>query len=76
MNYVRKLGFEETPDYNFLRELFSKVLKDIGERDDGVFDWLSINNDKVESLDVLSDKLRTGLEQDVCNLTQLSATEC
>ncbi|KAF6754541.1 kinase-like protein [Ephemerocybe angulata] len=27
MNYVRKLGFEETPDYDFLRELFTKVLR-------------------------------------------------
>jgi len=27
MNYVCRLGFEETPDYDFLRELFTKVLK-------------------------------------------------
>jgi hypothetical protein len=27
LNYVWKLGFEETPDYNFLCELFTKVLK-------------------------------------------------
>ena len=46
MNCVRKLGFEETPDYYFLRELFSKVLKNIGEQDDGVFDWMLINNGK------------------------------
>lgn len=46
MNYVRKLGFEETPDYDFLRELFSKVLKNIGEQDDGIFDWMLINNGK------------------------------
>jgi casein kinase 1 len=44
MNYVRKLGFEESPDYDFLRDLFSKVLKSIGELDDGVFDWMLINN--------------------------------
>ena len=46
LNYVRKLGFEETPDYDFLRELFSKVLKNRGEVDDGVFDWMLINNGK------------------------------
>lgn len=46
MNYVRKLGFEETPDYDFLRELFTKVLKNIGEQDDGIFDWMLINNGK------------------------------
>lgn len=46
MNYVRKLGFEETPDYEFLRELFSKVLKTLGEPDDGVFDWMLLNGGK------------------------------
>ena len=43
MNYVRKLGFEEAPDYDFLRELFSKVLKNINELDDGVYDWMQLN---------------------------------
>jgi len=46
MNYVRKLGFEESPDYDFLRELFSKVLKSTGEQDDGVYDWMLLNNGK------------------------------
>ncbi|KAK7454438.1 Palmitoylated plasma membrane-bound casein kinase [Stygiomarasmius scandens] len=46
MNYVRKLGFEETPDYDFLRELFSKVLKTLDEKEDGVFDWMLLNNGK------------------------------
>lgn len=46
MNYVRKLGFEEQPDYDFLRELFSKVLRASGEVDDGIFDWMLINNGK------------------------------
>jgi hypothetical protein len=46
MNYVRKLGFEEVPDYDFLRELFTKVLKTLGEPDDGVFDWMLLNGGK------------------------------
>lgn len=46
MNYVRKLGFEEAPDYDFLRELFTKVLKTLGEPDDGVFDWMLLNGGK------------------------------
>jgi casein kinase 1 len=46
MNYVRKLGFEETPDYDFLRELFTKVLKTLNEPEDGVFDWMLINGGK------------------------------
>ena len=39
LNYVRKLGFEETPDYDFLRELFAKVMKNNGDIDDQVYDW-------------------------------------
>ncbi|EAU85414.2 CK1/CK1/CK1-G protein kinase [Coprinopsis cinerea okayama7 len=46
MNYVRKLGFEETPDYDFLRDLFTKVLKTLGEPEDGVYDWMLLNNGK------------------------------
>ncbi|THH02759.1 hypothetical protein EW026_g109 [Hermanssonia centrifuga] len=46
MHYVRKLGFEESPDYEFLRELFSKVLKTLGEPEDGVFDWMMLNGEK------------------------------
>ena len=39
LKYVRVLGFEETPDYDFLRELFAKVLKKNNDIDDGVFEW-------------------------------------
>jgi casein kinase 1 len=46
LNYVRKLQFEETPDYDFLRELFLKVLKNQGETDDGIFDWMLLNAGK------------------------------
>ncbi|KAF9013993.1 kinase-like protein [Cyathus striatus] len=46
LNYVRKLGFEETPDYDFLRELFTKVMKNNGDIDDGVFDWNLLNGGK------------------------------
>ncbi|TEB26643.1 CK1/CK1/CK1-G protein kinase [Coprinellus micaceus] len=44
LNYVRKLGFEETPDYDFLRELFTKVLRSSGDVEDGVFDWNMLND--------------------------------
>ncbi|KAG2158299.1 CK1/CK1/CK1-G protein kinase [Suillus bovinus] len=46
LNYVRKLGFEETPDYDFLRELFSKVMKNNNDPDDGIFDWNLLNGGK------------------------------
>jgi casein kinase 1 len=46
---VRKLGFEETPDYDFLRELFNKVMKSNNDVDDGVFDWNALNGQSVPS---------------------------
>lgn len=46
LNYVRKLGFEETPDYDFLRELFAKVMKNNNDVDDGVYDWNLLNGGK------------------------------
>ncbi|KAK4704891.1 hypothetical protein P7C70_g1312, partial [Phenoliferia sp. Uapishka_3] len=46
LNYARKLGFEETPDYDFLRELFTKALKTLNEPEDGVYDWMLLNNGK------------------------------
>ncbi|EIN04824.1 kinase-like protein [Punctularia strigosozonata HHB-11173 SS5] len=46
MNYVRKLGFEENPDYDFLRELFTKVIKTLGEIEDGMYDWMLLNGGK------------------------------
>ncbi|KAI9064405.1 CK1/CK1/CK1-G protein kinase [Trametes sanguinea] len=49
LNYVRKLGFEETPDYDFLRELFAKVLKNNGDIEDGVYDWNLLNGKTANS---------------------------
>ncbi|OBZ87720.1 Casein kinase I 1 [Choanephora cucurbitarum] len=49
LQYVRKLGFEETPDYDFLRELFNKVLHRMGETDDGVYDWMLLSGKPTET---------------------------
>lgn len=46
LQYARKLGFEETPDYDFLRDLFDKVLEKANEADDGIYDWMMLNNGK------------------------------
>ncbi|OCF34667.1 CK1/CK1/CK1-G protein kinase [Kwoniella heveanensis CBS 569] len=46
LNYVRKLTFDETPDYDFLRGLFDLALQNIGEQDDGTFDWMLLNGGK------------------------------
>ncbi|CAG9864265.1 unnamed protein product [Phyllotreta striolata] len=37
--YVRQLDFFETPDYEYLRELFVSLFKKKGYSDDGEFDW-------------------------------------
>ena len=46
LNYVRKLTFDETPDYDFLRELFLTALRNNGDDDDQVYDWQLLNNGK------------------------------
>ncbi|KAG1224708.1 hypothetical protein G6F35_003852 [Rhizopus arrhizus] len=46
LQYVRKLGFEETPDYDFLRSLFTKAIEKMGDVEDDVYDWMLMNNGK------------------------------
>lgn len=82
LNYVRKLGFEEAPDYDFLRELFSKVIKSNGDVDDGVFDWNLLNGRFTHSrfiLVILRHSLDgKGWEASLvrANLSSLLLTEC
>uniref|UniRef100_A0A060TDJ1 non-specific serine/threonine protein kinase n=1 Tax=Blastobotrys adeninivorans TaxID=409370 RepID=A0A060TDJ1_BLAAD len=46
LSYVRNLGFEETPDYDYLRDLFTQALKATGEVEDGEYDWMKLNGGK------------------------------
>lgn len=46
LSYVRNLGFEDTPDYDYLRELFTQALKNTGDIEDGEYDWMKLNNGK------------------------------
>lgn len=46
VTYVRNLGFEETPDYDYLRDLFTQALKDTNEMEDGEYDWMKLNDGK------------------------------
>jgi casein kinase 1 len=46
LTYVRNLAFEETPDYDYLRDLFTQALKVTGEVEDGDYDWHKINGGK------------------------------
>ena len=38
-NYVRKLDFEDTPDYEYLRGHFSSALRDMDDANNGTYDW-------------------------------------
>ncbi|KAK3937911.1 putative casein kinase [Diplogelasinospora grovesii] len=42
LTYVRNLGFEDTPDYDYLRELFTTALKETGVSEDGEYDWMKV----------------------------------
>lgn len=46
LQYARRLGFEENPNYEYMKNLFDKVLESIGEIDDGVYDWMLLNDGK------------------------------
>lgn len=44
LTYVRNLGFEDTPDYDYLRDLMTQALKNTGDVEDGEYDWMKLNN--------------------------------
>lgn len=46
LEYCRNLGFEETPDYDYLRELLTKALRNAGQVEDGEYDFMLINDGK------------------------------
>lgn len=46
LSYVRNLGFEDTPDYDYLRDLLTQALKNSGDVEDGDYDWMKLNNGK------------------------------
>ncbi|ORZ00152.1 kinase-like domain-containing protein [Syncephalastrum racemosum] len=46
LHYARKLRFDDTPDYEFCMQTFDRALKRINEVDDGVCDWMTMNDGK------------------------------
>ena len=40
MNYINNLKYDESPDYEYLRQLFLNILQKIGEPDDQLFSWV------------------------------------
>ncbi|KAH8671392.1 kinase-like domain-containing protein [Xylariales sp. PMI_506] len=53
LTYVRNLGFEDTPDYDYLRDLFTQALKNTGEVEDGEYDWMKIGKDPSKGWDAV-----------------------
>jgi casein kinase 1 delta/casein kinase I family protein HRR25 len=39
INYTRLLGFNDKPDYSYIRKLFRRLFKSKGFKYDNVFDW-------------------------------------
>ncbi|KAI8049135.1 kinase-like domain-containing protein [Gilbertella persicaria] len=54
MQYTRRLGFDETPDYDWLRKLFYEILRDLGEPNDSMFDWILLNEEDWQK--IMADK--------------------
>jgi len=46
INYTRNLGFEEDPNYDYLRGLFRKILESNNQQYDFIFDWTVLGNNK------------------------------
>ncbi|KAH7129628.1 casein kinase 1, delta subunit [Dactylonectria estremocensis] len=40
LNYTRSLGFEDRPNYAYLRQLFRRLFKSKGFKYDNIFDWI------------------------------------
>lgn len=50
--YVRDLGFEDTPDYIYLQDLFSRAPEGVDEHSDGEFSQMKTRKDLSEELDI------------------------
>jgi casein kinase 1 len=46
LTYVRNLGFEDTPDYDYLRQLFTLAAEQAKVTEDGEYDWMKSKGDK------------------------------
>jgi hypothetical protein len=46
------MGFEQDPDYEYLRGLFRKVMEDKSYKYDYIYDWIKKGNINVESINI------------------------
>ena len=73
--YTRKLGFEENPKYEYMKNLFNSILNKYGTKNDNKFSWIENDafnsNDKISNFRLhknsphkrLINKIRTSLEK-------------
>ena len=73
LSYVRNLGFEDTPDYDYLRDLFTQALKNTGELEDGEYDWMKLNGGK--GWEAQRSSQRNDLHHPIANPPNSSARE-
>lgn len=71
LTYTRRLGFEETPDYDYMRELFTKILVDQKIPEDGVFDWMLLNAGKGYDVHLYSPQVLQQAHLQACSLAPL-----
>ncbi|KAM7182933.1 casein kinase I, variant 3 [Rhypophila sp. PSN 637] len=50
--YVRELGFEGAPDYEYLQGLFVRALENAGLSDDGIFEWMDAGDTQLEAPEI------------------------
>ena len=60
LRYSRKLDFYETPDYNYLRRLFTDVMDRNGWQMDYDFDWCAIQQKRMQQRAVANDQAAHG----------------
>jgi len=44
--YCSNLGFEQKPDYEFLKNIFKQIIDKLGYERDGIYDWTYIKKKK------------------------------
>jgi len=49
LHYCRRLAFEESPDYTYLKGLFKHVMVEKGFKLDSKFDWMMTQEERMES---------------------------
>eukprot|EP00750_Incisomonas_marina_P016217 INCI19063.1.p1 GENE.INCI19063.1~~INCI19063.1.p1 ORF type:complete len:649 (+),score=79.27 INCI19063.1:222-2168(+) len=60
LHYCRRLAFEESPDYTYLKGLFKKVMITEGFKLDSKFDWMMSDEERLESKESKQNRVHGG----------------